>query len=418
MIITKKQIEHGLVVFTILAILFNDLWNKLSQSSFVNFEYATYITALNAFISIFIYFRIKWRYGIFRMPLNILLIYGVWLTYLIISLVRGLYLANNYWDYKFLFLSSTSFTLIASVFFVGQNLYFARLVLNFFLKKVFLFGFLIIPLALITDSELYARLMIPIGIYLLLLPYVTKKWRNLIILVMIASIIVEITFRTNIIKIAISLAILFLYYFKGWINKGITKIIWATFFVTPILFLILALNFDYNVFEKMSSNEQYTATNAAGETESLSADTRTGLYREVIIDVSEKLQNIIFGKSPSQGHKSSLFFDSGGGMGGIRYSSEVNILNIFLYYGLVGVILFFILLARVSYLAISKSNNRLSKMLGLLIASRFLLSFIEEFTQYDINFYFFWLVLGLVSSSEFRNFSDRDIKMWLLDKTN
>ena len=53
-------------------------------------------------------------------------------------------------------------------------------------------------------------------------------------------------------------------------------------------------------------------------------------------------------------------------------------------------------------------------MLGLFIASRFLLSFIEEFTQYDINFYFFWIAIGLVSSTQFRAMSDQQLKTYFL----
>jgi hypothetical protein len=52
-------------------------------------------------------------------------------------------------------------------------------------------------------------------------------------------------------------------------------------------------------------------------------------------------------------------------------------------------------------------------MLGLYISFRWLLSFIEEFTHYDLNFYFFWLAIGLVSSTGFRDMSDNEIKKFI-----
>ncbi|MNU07373.1 hypothetical protein D3C72_2529360 [compost metagenome] len=39
-------------------------------------------------------------------------------------------------------------------------------------------------------------------------------------------------------------------------------------------------------------------------------------------------------------------------------------------------------------------------------------SFVEEFTQYDMNFYFFWLAIGLASSNEFRSMNDNELKNW------
>jgi hypothetical protein len=49
-------------------------------------------------------------------------------------------------------------------------------------------------------------------------------------------------------------------------------------------------------------------------------------------------------------------------------------------------------------------------MLGLVIASRWMLSFIEEYTQYDLNFFFFWLIMGLVSTAAFRKLNDEEVQ--------
>lgn len=412
MTINKRQIEVGLLLFTVLSVFLGDFLVILSNGGYYTNDYGTYLTAFLSYVSIFIFFRLKWKYGVKGVPTNVLLLFAIWLIYLVVSIVRGIFIADGYWDFKFLFLNSTLFTLIASVFYVGQNLVFSRLIFVFYIKRLFLFGFLLIPLAFATSSELYGRLMIPIGVLILFIPYISKKWKIIVIVVALTSIFVDVTFRSNIIKIGLSIGFLGIFYYKNLINSFIVKLLWLVFLVTPIILFYTALFENFNIFKEMGGNKEYTTINSQGEIENLSADTRTGLYQEVLLDMvlSEKT---MFGKSPSQGYKSSHFFDEGGGIGGIRYSSEVNILNIFLYFGYVGVVLYFILIARISYLAISKSNNRISKMFGLLLASRFLLSFIEEFTKYDLNFYFFWLVMGLVSSSYFRNMTDNDIRIWL-----
>ena len=118
----------------------------------------------------------------------------------------------------------------------------------------------------------------------------------------------------------------------------------------------------------------------------------------------------MFGSGASGKYSTIRFENAGGGINGLRYRCEVHFLNIFLYFGLVGVISYTLLLFIVCYHGIYNSNNILAKMLSLLIASRFLLSFIEEFTQYDMNFFFFWLIVGLVSSKQFRSMSDQQVK--------
>ena len=122
----------------------------------------------------------------------------------------------------------------------------------------------------------------------------------------------------------------------------------------------------------------------------------------------------MFGEGGAGKYKSKYLGD----INGWRYGSEVGILNILLYDGIIGVMIYFLLLFAVSFIAIYRSNNYLSKLLGLFIASRFLLSFIEEFTQYDMNFYFFWIAVGMVSSSHFRKISDEQLKKYFLfDRT-
>jgi hypothetical protein len=162
----------------------------------------------------------------------------------------------------------------------------------------------------------------------------------------------------------------------------------------------------------MSTKENYIYTNIKGEEGSFTADTRTFLYFEVMSSV-HKSGNLLMGNSASGSYYSHWFFDLGGAMKGKRFGSEVGILNIFLYDGIIGVIIYFFLLFSISFIAIRNSNNDLSKMLGLLIASRWMLSFVEEYTDYDLNFYFFWLIMGLVSTTSFRMMNNKQMKNYI-----
>ena len=95
-----------------------------------------------------------------------------------------------------------------------------------------------------------------------------------------------------------------------------------------------------------------------------------------------------------------------------RYGAEVGFLNILLYSGIIGVILYLLMLLTASYYAIFHSNNFLSKMLGLLLAGRWITFFIEEFTNFDLNNVFIWIIIGMVSCIEFRALSDDDLKLF------
>ncbi|MDI1307716.1 MAG: hypothetical protein PSX42_23110 [bacterium] len=180
-------------------------------------------------------------------------------------------------------------------------------------------------------------------------------------------------------------------------------------FVIPIILFSTAVTGTFNIFTDISGSKELEITSNQSTGETLGGDTRTFLYVEVLQSIN-KNGNFLLGSGMAAGYESFIIDVSNGTYNNKRYTSEVGILNILLQSGLIGVVIYFLVLFKVSFTAINQSSNMLSKILGLYIASRWLLSFIEEFTQYDLNFYFFWLAIGLVSSNEFRAMNDKQIK--------
>lgn len=218
-------------------------------------------------------------------------------------------------------------------------------------------------------------------------------------------------FRSNIIKIAFSTALLLVYYFRNYIGQRLLRIVQFGLFFIPLVFLSLAITGQYNLFKDFSGDEGYYISNRNGDLEvNNRADTRTFLYVEVFSSLNNSGHWLI--GEGSSGKYQSEYFDYLEDNRG-RYGSEVGILNILLYHGIVGVVIYFLVLFAVSTIAIKRSNNVLAKMLGLFIAFRWTFAFVEEFTQFDLNFYFFWLAIGLVSSASFRSMSDNDIKNYI-----
>ncbi|MDB5157651.1 MAG: hypothetical protein JWR50_2358 [Mucilaginibacter sp.] len=359
------------------------------------------------FIFIYIAKRSSWNADI---PRSISILLKVFLTWNIITVIRGFFLAVDYWDIKFVLGSSMLFFLVPLTFFVGKNIIFVRLVFNYVLKYLFAFGFLVIPLALVTNTELYSRLMIPISVFIVLAPYLKPKWQKLILLVAITSIIVVFDFRSNIIKISISLILLIAYYFRRYILLSWIKTAQFLIFIIPLVFLSLAVSGTYNLFAESSKTSVTIQSKKYGSTqeENLTADTRTFLYVEVFKTLSDK-GTFLIGEGASGKYKSDYFDDIGDNRG--RYGSEVGFLNILLYSGIIGFIIYGLILLISSYYAVYRSKNFLCKMFGMLLICRWLLFFVEEYTNFDLNTFFTWLLIGLVCNAQFRNMTDRELKL-------
>lgn len=377
----------------------------------INISSATYVINILSYTSIAIFIYIGNKSGLSNTPRIIQILFATWLIWISFNLIRGAFLSKDYWDIKFVLLDALPFSLISLTFFLGKNLEIVKNIFLFTIKYLFSYGFIIIPLMLYTNPELYSRLMLPISLFITFIPFVKFRWKILLIIVALTSVLFVVDFRSNIIKIAFSVSLLILYYFRNFISLRWIQLLHFSLFFIPLIFFYLAVADKYNIFEDVSNEENLTTINSSsGEEESMTYDSRTFLYVEVLSSLKSS-GNILIGEGSSGKYKSDYFDYLGDGRG--RYGSEVGILNILLYNGIIGVAIYFLLLFSVSHFAINNSNNILAKLLGLYIAFRWTYSFVEEFTDYDINFYFVWLAIGLISTSQFRKMNDNEIIIFL-----
>lgn len=197
------------------------------------------------------------------------------------------------------------------------------------------------------------------------------------------------------------------------------KFLHIGFFISTVVLLMLGLLGIFNVFnlaEERNIEDKYVIGEGDEQYDALT-DTRTLLYMEEI--QSAVNNNYVFqGRSISRGYDSMIFGESiqehtkwTGRME--RQRNEVSILNIFNYFGLIGVALYFFIFFQASFLAIYKSRNRIIPVIGLYISFRWLFAFIEDFSRFDLNYMFLWLMIGMCYSPNFRNMTDTDIKLWI-----
>ena len=404
-----------LILYTLIAVIVTDTLRQATDFG-VALAYATYVSVILIYISIVILIIYACKSNSRNVPRRISYLICIWIFWNIFNLILGGFRAVDYWDFKAMFLASVSFTFITLAYFYGTDLSRIKIIFKFTLKYLFPFGFIFIPLSWVTHPDLYAKLMIPISVFVLFIPYLKQKHKNLIIAVAITSALVCVGFRANLLKIAIAISLLFFYGVRRYISHRVIQVAHITLFCLPIMFVTLGVLGEYNILSEIANlSDAKVYDDGAGVEVYVAGDTRTFLYVEVLSSLKET-ERWIIGEGASGSYRSYAFSNNITGFR--RYASEVGILNIMLRYGLVGVLIYFLLLFTVSYFAINYSNNTLAKMLGLLISTRWLLSFVEEYTQYDLNFFFFWIIIGFVSNCQFRSMNETNVESFFKNITS
>lgn len=406
------MIKQKFIIWIYLGLIIVDILRYISWSGNLQNTNATYYSTIIIYLSSFQLIKFYYKYNNRNLLIvNNKLVY-LWILFLFFGIVRGFFVAEGYWEWKYLLLNSLGFTILPLFFYLGIRLEIIGEIIRFTFKRLFILGYLLIPLSLVTNLELFARIMIPCTFLFVFIPFLRVKQVLIMLSVAFFSIFTILDFRSLQIKLLFALLLVLLYFIRKYVSQTIMKSIHFLIFVSPIVLLIAAISFNFNIFsDGLGEKDERYNVNISGSESNLLADTRTFLYVEVANSMNST-NEWIFGKSAVGYYSSSFYAEGGGDQNGHRYHCEVGILNILLKYGILGCLFYFILLFHITRVALVNGNNYLVKSLAILIALRWPLSFIEEFTQYDLNFMFFWLLIGLISNLEFLKMTDFHIKKW------
>ena len=220
-------------------------------------------------------------------------------------------------------------------------------------------------------------------------------------------------------KIIVAASIgLFISYFYRIFPKMI-RIVHIALLSSPFIFLWLGVSGEFNVLKMddyIKGEHTQKRTNEEGQLVdvSLTGDTRTFIYENVFYTLNHH-KDWIFGRSPAFGDEGVYNFwgtDEKTGIKG-RYGNEVGIMDILLWDGVIGVIIYFLMFFRASYLAIYKSRSRYVKGVGLYVAYLWLMSFIWEKPMFETFYMMDLVLLGLCFSNKFRQMNDREVEIWV-----
>ena len=350
----------------------------------------------------------KYKVENIKYPIPVL----VYLFLILLSIITGIFKAEYYWDWKALYNNSLIYLLpLVFVFFSIPEMI-KKACQSWIKFAIFSFG-LFLPFM---QLECPAKFLFPFAFFILFWPDYNKKG---IALCAIAFIFVflfgTLGSRSSVIRFLTSLIFSILFLFKKYIHKSFFVAISVFLISIPIILLTLGITGQFNIFkigDYIDIDVSVESAYSEGKSENLSSDTRTFLYAETIESALD-YDYWLWGNSMSQGYYSPYFAFADEVEGrGMRYASEVGILNIFTNLGIIGVISYFIIFLTSIFKVFLFSKNKSLYIVALLVSFRWLFSFLEEFTRFDLNTIFLWIELAMCNSPYFLKMSDNQFKNW------
>lgn len=344
----------------------------------------------------------------------------IYLLWTIFSIIRGamFYTLGNYWIWKSWFAGSLD-VLLPSLIYIYSNPSVLGGILKCWLKYALLFFLCILPFI---SRGAYHFYLGPIYIVAFFWPIYSKKWRIILLSLMLLMMIADMGARSQVIKTGMVLLGSLGYIFRHSISFSFLKFTHWLCYIAPVILLVLGISGTFNIFEDLASNEgKYVERKIDKEgrmvEDDLSADTRTFIFEE-IISSAVKNEYVICGRTPARGNDSQYFGAANAEdlKTGLyeRHSNETVLPSLFTWLGLIGLILISLIYLRCSYLAVFCSNNIFIKLLGCFVAFRWAYGWVEDMYSFAPMILSLFMIMGMCLSSYFRNMNDEEIENWLL----
>ncbi|MFR7496073.1 MAG: hypothetical protein ACLUVZ_02440 [Bacteroides stercoris] len=340
----------------------------------------------------------------------------VYLIYLSIEIIRGIFIADGYWEYKNLITGALAL-LMPSMLLIFESPYISGAILN----RWFKIGLPLYIVALLLDlalgaSHLYLGFVLVWGCFI---PIITnKKYKIIFLFLLLLMITGALDDRAQAIKATLALIFTCLLYFKVFLKNWVLKTITIFFFLCPAILIFLGIIGKYNFFEEGITPIVNLIGVSSDKSDIAQADTRTFIYVDVI--KSSMDNNYIFlGNTPARGNRSSIYdlniidVSLDVTKKGERHYNELCHLNVYTWIGLIGLVFYSLFYIRAAYLAVFKSKSLYMQILGCFIAFKWMFGWIEDINLFNIQNISIWMAIAICSSSHFLQMSNKQFKYWL-----
>lgn len=363
--------------------------------------------------------KVYTQIGTFTHPYCIV---GLYLVWAIIGIVRGVFVAENYWEYKNLVNNSLILLFPICVYVFNSPILISRVLqmwLRYAIPAFFLFFYWVSGL-----TQFYLG---PIFFFICFLPLVRNaKWKYLLLIMGLALLSYDIQDqRSQFIKALFSFLMMLAVLMRKYLPDLMLRLAHAILHILPLVLLILGLLGVFNIFRDTSEfyNGKFLSSkeDKNGNHADMSADTRTFIYYEVITSAINN-NYVLLGRTPARGNDTESFWGLADDLQSVkkvenikheRVKNELCFLNIFTWLGLIGMLLYIGIYVTASYLGVYKSRNIYVKLIGLYVAFNFMYGWIENVTNFDILNFNYWLMISICLSTKFRKMTDRLFEKWI-----
>lgn len=362
----------------------------------------------------FIYYKIKNDKRIPNLPIPIKL----FVAYVIISAIYGCFMTESYWDWKLLINNFMIYLMPLSFYYMAVPINISTITRKWCQFAIIAF-WIILPFM---QFEAPGKFMIPFSFLIIFWPFIKGKWRYIIWgFFLTVFLFGTLGARSSIIRYGVSALSSICFIYPHIFKPKILKLLSFVLLLLPIILFILGATNLFNIFKieeylKLDNKkiEVQNSYGEKGETESLTADTRTFLYVETISS-SIKHNYYIQGHSLARGYESAWFrsTDLTSFGRGERHASEVSILNVYTYMGIIGVLLYFGVFFGAVISVFRNSHNYIMYVIACIVAFRWAFAWLEDFTRFDLNNLFLWVMITMCYSPYFLKMSNRSFILWI-----
>lgn len=339
---------------------------------------------------------------------------NVWFVLMVVNVLYGFKMAEYYWDWKMMITNIFTFSLplAAYVFYKPARL---KIVLKAWISVIWIMFLVLAPFM---ESDAFGRLLIPFSFLAIFFPILDRKLKIFILLSVLITVIFGADSRSNVLKYLVCLLMGLLVRFRVVmrIMRKCFPVIRVISFALPLVFLVLAATGTFNIFNigEGTNMVQEAPDEAAGALD----DTRTELFVDEFVSAYQH-NYILYGRSMARGYDSMFFTDDMDSAThgtqnhyGERYACEVNILNVFNYFGVIGVLLYFWIFWQATSKALFHSRNVYVRAIGLVVLFRWIFGWVEDFSRFDLNMMFLWIMIGICYSPKWRMMTNLQVRKW------
>ena len=250
------------------------------------------------------------------------------------------------------------------------------------------------------------HILLPVTLVLAMFPYTNKKCRVFIISLLFFGTFADLSVRACVVIYGLAFIVVVgyaLFSTKKFIK--IVRYVGVLMLVSPIILFGLAVTVNYNIFQSIENIRVQTSIGWKKNRDNVMLDTRTGVYRDAILS-TEKYDEIILGQGIGVSIQTSSFEQGSDAAFYGRKSVEVGILNAYIRYGLLGVLVVIFVFCMAFYNAAFRSKNIFMTFVASFIVIRYL-SFFFETPGLTPDIY---MAIGICFSDRVRNISDEELK--------